>query len=106
MGSWNMEITTFNLRLEAADGSGAEEYRVHDGEIEVRTSCSLEPSHEEDEWRHLTADEIAGHVRGNTAVAHWLRRRIGWRPLLLACTDRETREMFGVPETPVDRQAA
>jgi hypothetical protein len=105
-GSWNMALTTMNLRLEAADGVGTEEYRVHDGEIEVRTSCSLDPSYGQDEWRRLSANEIASHVRENTAVAQWLRHRIGWRQLVLACTDKDTLEMYGVSKTPIDRHAA
>lgn len=100
-----MALTTMNFRVEAADGSGVREYRVHDGDIEVRTSCGLDPSSREDEWRRLTAGEIAGHVQGNTVVAQWLRHRIGWRHLLLACTDEETLEMYGI-DAPIDRHAA
>lgn len=102
-----MGITTFNLRVEAEDGSGAEEYRVQDGDIEVRwTPQALDNFHRDEQWRRLNASEIASHVHGNTAVAQWLRHRIGWRRLLLACTEQETLEMFGVSKTPVDRHAA
>lgn len=110
-----MALTTMTLRLEAADGSGVEEYRVHDGEIEVRQArCesrktgrgSLESAYREDEWRRLSASEIASHVDQNTVVAQWLRQRIGWRHLLLACTEKETLEMFGVFKAPTDHHAA
>lgn len=110
-----MPLMTMNFRLEAADGSGVEEYRIRDGEIEVcRKSsngreagrCSHDASQREGEWQRLSASEIASHVRENTAVAQWLRHRIGWRRLLLACTDQETLEMFGVPKAPEDQKAA
>ena len=106
-GSWSMALVTMNLRLEAADGSGVEEYRVHDGDIEVRqTRLPLEHAQPEEQWRRLSASEIADHVDGNTVVAEWLRHRIGWQRLLLACTDKETRELFGVSESAEDRHAA
>ena len=102
-----MALATMNLRVEACDGSGVEEYRVHDGDIEVRRPRRrLETSPEEDEWRRLSAREIASHVHGNTAVAHWLRHRIGWRRLVLACLEQDTLEMFAVFSAPTDRHAA
>lgn len=110
-----MALATVNFRVEACDGSGIEEYRVHDGDIEVRQArcesrkadrSSLESAYREDQWRRLSASEIASHVHGNTAVAHWLRHRIGWRLLLLACTEKETLEMFGVTEAPINHRAA
>jgi len=71
-----------HFRLEAPDGHAAEEYRLHQQNIEVRR---LQPNQREVVWHRLTADEIAGHVRHNTVVARWLERRLGWRRLLWAC---------------------
>lgn len=102
-----MALTTMNFRLEAADSSGVEEYRIHFGDIEIRQARQRHgTARSEDEWRRLSSGEIAEHVRRNTAVAQWLLRRLGWQRLLLACTDKETIEMFGVPQAPVDRRAA
>ena len=113
-GVLDMALTTMNLRLEAADSSGAEEYRVHQGNVEVRrVDPGLEPAERsgapcqaEAGWRQLSGSEIASHVCRKTPVAQWLLRRIGWRRLLLACADQVTLEMFGVSATPVDHQAA
>lgn len=70
------------LRLEPHDGSPAKDYRIRDGEIEVRiltTGIHLV------EWRRLTASEIAYHVENNTVVARWLEARLGWRRVLRKC---------------------
>lgn len=110
-----MALTTMKLRLEAADRSGAEEYRVQDGGIEVRqagrgsdeeSGGPLESPQTADGWRRLTAGEVSSHVRGNTVVAQWLRQRIGWRRLLRACTDKETLEIYEIDKSPIDRHAA
>jgi hypothetical protein len=107
-----MALMPVNFRLEAADGSGAEEYRVRDGDIEVRTvrrsgeyRASSRDESDED-WQRLTARQLTTHVQGNTVVAQWLRHRIGWRRLILACTDEQTRDIFGVAERVNDRYAA
>jgi hypothetical protein len=33
----------------------------------------------------LTPEQLCIHVRRNTAVARWVERTLGWRPLLRAC---------------------
>jgi hypothetical protein len=76
-----------HFRLEAADGHAAEEYRLHQQNIEVRR---LQPNQREVVWHRLTADEIAGHVKRNTVVARWLERRLGWRRLLWACQPEDS----------------
>jgi hypothetical protein len=107
-----MALMPVSLRLEAADGSGCEDYRIQDGDIEVRSvrRCA-EPSRSEygwseNDWQRLTARQLATHVQGNTVVAQWLRHRIGWRRLLLACTDAQTRHTLGIAENVTDRFAA
>lgn len=106
-----------NLRLEAADGSESEEYRIRGGDIEVRTvrrrdedqySPSALRRFDDDDWQPLSARQLASHVQGNTVVAQWLRHRIGWRRLILACTDQQTRATFGIDKAEVvnDRFAA
>ena len=108
-----MALMPVNLRLEAADGSECEEYRIQDGDIEVRTvrrSGEYGPSRrsqfDNDDWQRLTAPQLANHVQRNTVVAQWLQHRIGWRRLILACTDQQTRDNFGIAESVNDRYAA
>ena len=101
-----MALLPMKLRLEAPDGSGVEEYRILDDGLEVRRTPRPFELGKSDQWQRLTPAEIASHVHGNTVVAQWLRHRIGWRRLLLACTDKQTLEQFGVVETPIDRYAA
>jgi hypothetical protein len=75
------------LRLDSRDGSPASEYRIlDDGIVEVRTVVSEDGSESpRSAWRPLTPDQLSSHVERNTVVAQWLERRMGWRPLLLAC---------------------
>jgi hypothetical protein len=107
-----MLLEPVNLRLETADGSGCEEYRIQDGDIEVRRVRSSTErgrfgrSPNNDEWQRLTPRELSGHVHDNTVVAQWLRHRIGWRRLILKCTDQETLSEFGVRQDVQDRFAA
>jgi len=79
-GAWR----TARLRLEPQDGSPAKDYRIRDGEVEVR---NLHPAiHLADrDWRRLTPVDIARHVENNTVVARWLEARLGWRRLLRKC---------------------
>jgi hypothetical protein len=107
-----MALMPVNLRLEAADGSGSEEYRIHDGDIEVRSMRRsveydrFEDGRSDSDWQPLTASQLAAHVQDNTIVAQWLRHRLGWRRLLLACTDQQTLRNFGVEDNMRDRFAA
>jgi hypothetical protein len=108
-----MALMPVNLRLEAADGSECEEYRIQDGDIEVRTvrrsgeyGASPRGQFDDDDWQRLTTRQLANHVQRNTVVAQWLRHRIGWRRLILACTDQQTLDTFGIAESVNDRYAA
>jgi hypothetical protein len=106
-----MLLEPVSLRLETVDGSGCEEYRIQDGDIEVRrVRRSGERGRSEclssDEWQRLTPRQLSNHVHDNTVVAQWLRHRIGWRRLILACADQETLDSFGVAENVQDRYAA
>ena len=94
------------LRLEAADGSAIKEYRIDDGNVEVRSLHSrsvYEPP--ESSWHRLTPQELGTHVERNTAVAQWLERRLGWRRLLQACVSQEPHD-WRPAEDYVDRHAA
>jgi len=97
-----MALLPMNLRLEAPNGSGGEEYRIRDDEIEVRSVNRNVP----DDWQPLSSHELAEHVQHNSIVAQWLKHRIGWRRLLLKCTDQETLQRFGVYQATQDRFAA
>ena len=99
-----MALMPMNLRLEAINGSAGEEYRIREGEVEFRpvdrsTNYDLD-------WHPVSAHELADHVQRNTVVAQWLRHRIGWRRLLLKCTDDETLQKFGVAQNQHDQFAA
>jgi hypothetical protein len=86
-----MLFGSMRLRLESGDGSPAKEYRIEDGNVEVRT---LDPEGGSDRgtesvWWRLTSEQLSIHVDRNTVVAQWLERRLGWRRLLQACVGQE-----------------
>jgi hypothetical protein len=86
------------LRLEPKDGSPVTDYRIQDGQVEVRVlDASGRPS-AAGTWRRLMPDEIASHVRANTVVARWLRLKLGWREVL--------RKSAGFDYRTIDRAAA
>jgi hypothetical protein len=94
-----------SLRLEAPDGSAIEEYRIQEGNIEVRRLRS--PDDESGgEWHGLTPAELTAHVQRKTAVSEWLRRRLGWRRLLLACTEPDVLRELGYSEAATSQRAA
>ena len=101
-----MALMATTLRLEAAEGSGIEEYRIWEGTVEVRRLQRNDEDQPEDNWQRLTHAELAAHVKDDTVVAHWLRQRLGWRRLLIACTDPQTLQEFGIPDNTLDRYAA
>ncbi len=85
-----MSLIPMSLRLEAGDGSAVEEYRIHDGDVEVRKLRQpVEEIRHGVVWHRLTAGQLSSHVYGNTVVAQWLQRRLGWRRLLQACVDEQ-----------------
>src|SRR4051812_17358427 len=97
-----MATLPMHLRLEAADG--IEEYRVHNGDVEVR---QLQYPIEEDRvWYRLTAEELKRHVDRNTVVAQWLIRRLGWHRLLRACVAEQNLYHLDEAESTANRRAA
>ena len=82
-----MSLMPMSLRLEAADGTAIEEYRIEHGAIEVRhLSGCLET---DAGWRRITPAQLRDHVNRKTLLAQWLERRLGWRQLLRACLGDE-----------------
>jgi hypothetical protein len=79
------------LRLESGDGPAVKEYRIERGNVEVRSLHPEDPSGYDTGtvWRRLTPEELSIQVEGNTVVAQWLERRLGWRRLLQACVSHE-----------------
>src|SRR5579863_324317 len=79
------------LRLEPHNGAQIEEYRIDAGRVEVRSRA---PHNDYESpgsgWRRLTAQQLRTHVERNTAVAQWLKRRLGWRRLLQACVRQDS----------------
>ena len=80
MLAWN------KLRLEPGNGSKVEDYRIENGEVEMR---SIDPERDEEShrrWQRLTKEQLIAHVMSNTVVARWLQRRMGVHSLLRTCT--------------------
>lgn len=103
-----MMHTPICLRLEAQNGRAIEEFRILDQTIETRQS-TVWPASEWDEyaeWREVSSEELSDHVRDNTVVAQWLKRRLGWRRLLLACTPQQTLHFYGLVDSPDRHRAA
>jgi len=79
-----------NMRLRIESGNPEKEYRIEDGNVEVRM---LDPEDGSDRcgsiWSRLTRDQLRFHVERNTVVAQWIERRLGWRRLLQACVGQE-----------------
>jgi len=82
-----MSLMPMSLRLEAADGSAIEEYRIDQGAVEVRRLSDFGDLGAG--WRRLTSVQLRDHVNRKTLLAQWLERRLGWRRLLRACLDEE-----------------
>jgi hypothetical protein len=93
-----------HLRLETTNGAAGEEYRIRDGQVEVRDlECS---SNEEWCWHRVSPEQLTAHVNGKTAVSEWLKRRLGWRQLLRACVSEQDLYMFEGVSQSTDRRAA
>lgn len=101
-----MTLMPTTLRLEAEDHSGAEEYRIYEGVIEVRKLQRSAENQSDDAWQRLSHTQLAEHVKDNTVVAKWLRHRLGWQRLLRACINPQTLAEFGIAENTLDRYAA
>jgi hypothetical protein len=63
------------LRIESARaGSPINEYRIRDGEVELRTL--LPDFTRRPEWRQLNDNELLLHENLNTAVAQWFQNSV------------------------------
>ena len=99
-----MALEPMHLRLETTSGAVGEEYRIYDGQVEVRR---LECRTDDDRcWHRVSPEQLTAHVNGNTAVAEWLKRRLGWRRLLRACISDQDIYMFDQAASSTDRRAA
>src|SRR5216683_3652923 len=85
----------------------AKEYRIEDGNVEVRTLDPEGGSHQGGShrrtgnvWWRLTPEQLSIHVERNTVVAQWMERRLGWRRLLQACVGQEP-SMWNLPRTQI-----
>jgi hypothetical protein len=70
-------MTLNTLRIDCDDGH-VTDYRIADDGVEVRRS-------KDDTWERLTPQQLTFHITTNSAVAHWLRRRMGLYQLVRAC---------------------
>ena len=66
------------------------EYRIREGKVESRIldGDSAHMAH----WTEVSSQQLSHHVLGNTAVARWAERNLGWRRLLQACVGQEPDE--------------
>ena len=83
-----MSPGNIRLLLESGDGSPAKEYRIEDGNVEVKTVDG--GSYCGTVWWRLTPGQLSTHVKRNTLVARWVEHHLGWRRLLLACVGPRT----------------
>jgi hypothetical protein len=76
------------LRIDRDDGSAVADYRIEDGRVESRTLHTAPESstNTEKQWQRLTPEQLSSHIMRDTVVARWLRRRMGLRPLIRACS--------------------
>ena len=75
------------LRIDLPNASSVIEYRIRDDFVETRTRPAEQTDGTENEWQRLTPQQIDYHITRSTIVAYWLRRRIGIRRLIQACSD-------------------
>ena len=102
-----MALIPMSLRLEAEDGSAGKEYRIYDGDVEVRKlHQTIEGARRGGAWHRLTPGQLSTHVRRNTVVAEWLQRRLGWQRLLQKCVDLESVSDARLGESTQRRYAA
>jgi hypothetical protein len=83
MLAWN------KLRLEPGNGSRVEDYRIENGEVEMRSIDSEQGDESHRRWQRLTKEQLIAHVMGNTVVAQWLQRRMGVHSLLRTCAPKQ-----------------
>lgn len=87
------------LRIDPGDGSLIAEYRIGSGWVEGRTFGSAEYGTTTDQrWERLTPEQLTSHVMEGTAVARWLRKRMGLHSLVRACTPSSNNEVEGLSE--------
>ncbi len=75
------------LRLDGVDGSPWQDYRIENGQVEIRVP-DVEGNPHNGGWRPLAPEQITWHVMRSTVVAQWLLRRIGVHALLRACAQQ------------------
>jgi hypothetical protein len=96
MSSGNMQL------VESMSHSPCQEYRINDGKVEARVLDYR--SERKTSWREVSPAQLSRHVRGNTNVARWLERNLGWRRLLRACVGLGPTEICGGPDHVRDPQ--
>jgi hypothetical protein len=99
-----MSLMPMSLRLEAADGTAVEEYRIDRGAVEVRRLSDL--GDHDTGWRRLTPAQLRDQVNRKTLLGQWLERRLGWRQLLRACLDEENLWQVENSDRTLDRHVA
>ncbi len=73
-------IESDRLRIEPPDTTIFNEYRLHEGRLEVRTRDRAGREYPDDEtpWRAVSEEELNSHIALNTVVAQWMSSKL-WR---------------------------
>src|SRR5260370_42186296 len=76
------------LRIARYDGSAVADYPTEDDGVESRAlqTATEGSSATENRWERLTPEQLSSHIRNDSVVARWLRRRMGVQPLIRACS--------------------
>ncbi len=79
-------LASNRLLIDPCDGSPVLDYRIENGSVESRTLEAAERGTTTDKrWQRLTPEQLSSHVKADTVVAQWLRRRMGVHRLIRAC---------------------
>ena len=78
-------LTWNTLRIDGGDGSPILDYRIENGCVETRTLNRADVD-TGSKWQPVAPEQLSFHIMTNTVVAQWLRRRMGVRQLLRACS--------------------
>lgn len=78
-------LTAKTLRIDRGRDCSIIDYRIQDGRVETRIVDGATVG-TENGWRPVSAEQLVSHVMRNTVIAHWLRRKMGIRWLLRACS--------------------
>ena len=78
-------LVSNTLRIDRGKDCSVIDYRIQDDRVETRIVDSA-TTRTESGWRSVAPEQLRSHVMRNTVLAYWLRRKMGIRRLLRACS--------------------